>query len=231
MKKQILVIVLGLLFSTQAQAQLLMPTGTNDNIQEKVATYFPDNPTMMSVAKCESGFRQFSANGMPLRGGGGAGNIGIFQINEQAHAQFSQSLGFDIYTVEGNLGYAKYLYDKQGTKPWVSCLSSTAPSSVPAPTSPGPVTSVITMSLKIGTVHAQVKTLQQLLNASGYAVAATGPGSAGNETTMFGSMTREAVKRFQCAQSIVCEGSEGTTGYGYVGVKTRAALHSLALPR
>lgn len=70
-------------------------------------------------------------------------------------------------------------------------------------------------------------------------MAVDGPGSPNNETEKFGVLTREAVQKFQCAKGIACDGDESSTGYGYVGPRTRAALLSLgnltrqgpALPR
>jgi peptidoglycan hydrolase-like protein with peptidoglycan-binding domain len=67
-----------------------------------------------------------------------------------------------------------------------------------------------------------VRTLQKLLNANGYTVALSGPGSAGNETLYFGPATRAAVIKFQIAKGIV-------PAVGYVGVLTRAALAFLLL--
>ncbi len=40
------------------------------------------------------------------------------QINEKYHLKRSQTLGYDIYTLTGNLAYAKRLYEEEGTKPW-----------------------------------------------------------------------------------------------------------------
>jgi peptidoglycan hydrolase-like protein with peptidoglycan-binding domain len=71
---------------------------------------------------------------------------------------------------------------------------------------------------------AQVMTLQQILNRSGFVIAPSGPGAPGSETSYFGAMTREAVRKFQCAKGIACDGSESTSGYGLVGPRTRAAL-------
>jgi len=48
--------------------------------------------------------------------------------------------------------------------------------------------------------------------------------SAGNTTGFFGSLTRTAVQKYQCAKGIVCNGDEGTTGYGLVGKRTRDAI-------
>jgi hypothetical protein len=218
-----------------AQAQLRMPSGNNAGLEATVRNFFIDSPDMITIAQCESGFRQYNNAGTVLLGGVGT-NVGIFQINEVAHAATALGLGFDIYTPEGNMGYAKYLYQKQGVKPWASCIearpvaivSQSAPVSSSLPTSFSGQ-SVITANLSYGIVSTQVLLLQKILNATGATVAASGPGSLGNETTKFGQLTREAVKSFQCSKGIVCEGNESTTGYGYVGPRTRQALNALGL--
>ncbi|TSC87083.1 MAG: DNA topoisomerase IV subunit A [Parcubacteria group bacterium Gr01-1014_8] len=74
-----------------------------------------------------------------------------------------------------------------------------------------------TRDLKLGSTGADVKALQVWLNANGYMVSASGPGSVGNETMMFGSATRAALIKFQKAKGI-------TPAAGYFGPKTRAAL-------
>ncbi len=71
-----------------------------------------------------------------------------------------------------------------------------------------------TQDLSLGKVHPEVKLLQQYLNANGFAIARSGPGSIGNETTMFGSLTRSALARFQQAKGIV-------PAAGYFGPVTR----------
>jgi hypothetical protein len=42
------------------------------------------------------------------------------QINEKYHAEKAVELGINIYTLEGNVEFAKYLYDTFGSKPWKS---------------------------------------------------------------------------------------------------------------
>ena len=95
----------------------------------------------------------------------------------------------------------------------------TTPSGIPN----APV-GAFTANLNFGMVHPQVLTLQQMLNTLGFTITQSGAGSPGNETTKFGLLTRDSVRRFQCAKGIVCAGDEGTTGYGYVGSRTRQAL-------
>ncbi len=192
----------------------------NAGIEEKVRAAFPNAPEMLAVAKCESGFRQFGPDGSVLRGGKGGGYVGVFQIGESLHARAALALGHDIMTVDGNIAYAQHLYDASGSNPWKECVPRASASiSVPA---------AFTADLRLGSRHAEVTKLQRALNAGGFSVAAAGPGSPGNETDYFGALTREAVRRFQCAQGIVCEGAEASTGYGRVGPRTRAALNRLA---
>lgn len=45
-------------------------------------------------------------------------DIGRFQINDYYHAETAKSLGFDIYTVEGNTQYALLLYNTNSTRDW-----------------------------------------------------------------------------------------------------------------
>lgn len=47
-----------------------------------------------------------------------------------------------------------------------------------------------------------VRCLQRFLNASGFTIAASGVGSSGSETTIFGELTRQAAIRWQTAQGI-----------------------------
>ncbi|MBI5456953.1 peptidoglycan-binding protein [Candidatus Kaiserbacteria bacterium] len=199
---------------------------TNDGIEAKVREYFPGIDVMADIARCESRFRQYTDAGNPLHGGYGGAMIGVFQIHETVHAKYAQSLGMDIYTLEGNLAYAKRLYEKEGTNPWISSFSCWGKSLPDA--APGDENSSLRSTLTMGVVSSEVLTLQKMLNAAGFAVATEGPGSPGQETTKFGALTRAAVRKFQCAKNIACSGDEYTTGYGLVGGKTRVALLAIA---
>lgn len=95
-----------------------------------------------------------------------------------------------------------------------------APAPTPAPAPSGAVT--FASDLKFGDVNEDVRKLQQLLNANGFLVAESGPGSAGNETARFGPATREALKKYQAAN--------GIPATGYFGPKTRAAANAAAAP-
>ena len=86
--------------------------------EKRVHEYFKDLPVMIEIARCESEFRQYVDSGAVLRGGSAGGMIGIFQFFESVHTVPAKALGFDLATVDGNLGYARHLYEAQGTTPW-----------------------------------------------------------------------------------------------------------------
>jgi hypothetical protein len=84
----------------------------------QVEVYFKDTPILAEIAFCESRTRQFDEYGNVLRGVQNSQDVGVMQINEKYHLATSQKLGINIYTLEGNMAYGKYLYNTQGTKPW-----------------------------------------------------------------------------------------------------------------
>jgi hypothetical protein len=93
-------------------------------------------------------------------------------------------------------------------------------STVIAPPLPVVVQPNFTRNLTVGSVGDDVKALQVWLNTHGYLVVSSGPGSLGSETTYFGERTRQALVKFQQAQSI-------TPAVGYFGPKTRGVVNTL----
>jgi hypothetical protein len=75
---------------------------------------------LAEIAKCESTFRHFLPNGEVIRGKVNKDDVGVMQINEKYHKDTATKLGFDLETINGNLAYAKWLYEKEGTYPWIS---------------------------------------------------------------------------------------------------------------
>jgi len=101
-----------------------------DNLtpEEYVKKYFSDIPVMIEVAKCESRFRQTDKNGDTLVGVVNEFDKGVMQINEMYHEERAGKLGYDLHTIEGNTAYARYLFEKEGLRPWKSsapCWSKT----------------------------------------------------------------------------------------------------------
>ena len=210
------------LFPFAASAQT-----TNADVESTVRAKFAATPVMIEIARCESKFRQFTDSGNPLFGGMNSAMVGVYQIYHDIHQDDAAALGMDLLTLEGNVDYAKYLYDRQGSSPWMSSFPCWGKETdVPAGGESTPVGAPITKNLSLGMIDSQIQILQQILNEKGYTIASEGPGSPGQETEKFGSLTRTAVRAFQCAHKIACSGDEGSTGWGFVGAKTRVALAS-----
>lgn len=101
-----------------ATTKISKPVNPNIGIESKVREYFSDLPIMAEVSKCESRYRQFSADGSILRGVVNGQDVGVMQINEYYHLKRAKKLGMDVRTLEGNLDYARLLYEEEGTRPW-----------------------------------------------------------------------------------------------------------------
>lgn len=100
--------------NTQSPTAVEKPVTLEDYVKE----YFVETPILAEIAKCESRFRQVDGQGNVLRGEVNKSDVGLLQINEAYHQVKASKLGLDLETVNGNLAYAKYLYDKEGTTPW-----------------------------------------------------------------------------------------------------------------
>jgi len=87
-------------------------------VEEFVREYFGDIPILAEVAKCESTFRHFGESGNLLRGIVNRSDVGVMQVNEYYHGTTAEKLDIDLYTLEGNVAYARFLYEREGTAPW-----------------------------------------------------------------------------------------------------------------
>ncbi|HET8574559.1 MAG TPA: hypothetical protein VFM02_00090 [Candidatus Paceibacterota bacterium] len=131
----LLLFVLGALFfspsvvfaENASSSEYLSPAA----VEQKTEEVFADTPVLINIAHCESGFRQYTTDGQPFHGGAGGQMIGVMQLYGSIHEKAAQALGFDINTLEGNLGYAKHLYEQQGTQPWTSSESCWGGMTVP----------------------------------------------------------------------------------------------------
>lgn len=85
----------------------------------------------------------------------------------------------------------------------------------------GAVSCAFTRSLTMGVKGDDVMCLQKYLNAAGFPVAATGVGSAGSETTYFGTLTKNAVAKWQAANSV-------SPAVGYFGTLSQAKYKTVA---
>ena len=93
------------------------------SVGEYVKKYYAENPILAKIAKCESHYRQFDKDGKVLRGEEVYEDVGVMQINETYHATKAKELGYNIYSLDGNLAFGQYLYDMEGTQPWSASRS------------------------------------------------------------------------------------------------------------
>ncbi|MFA6050916.1 MAG: hypothetical protein WC761_07050 [Candidatus Paceibacterota bacterium] len=96
------------------------PVTAPKTVKERVNEFFKEDPIMIKVAWCESRFRQFDKDGSVFRGKVNPKDVGVMQVNTYYHAKTADKLGYDLMTLEGNLAYAKHLYEREGTTPWMS---------------------------------------------------------------------------------------------------------------
>ena len=89
-------------------------------VEEYVREYFEEAPILAQVAWCESRNRQFAPNGDVFRGEINRKDVGVMQVNEFYHLETAEKLGYNLYSLDGNLAYAKYLFEREGTTPWLS---------------------------------------------------------------------------------------------------------------
>jgi hypothetical protein len=106
--------------SKAQQQPIILPLARVETVHEHVVSYFADIPIMASIASCESHFHQFNTDGGVFRGELNTKDVGVMQINEYYHLDEAQSMGINLYTLDGNLEYARHLYEEEGTAPWSS---------------------------------------------------------------------------------------------------------------
>ncbi len=70
------------------------------------------------IAICESQGKHFDEYGNVLLGKINSHDVGKFQINALYWNEKAESLGYNIYTEEGNESFALELYNRYGTAPW-----------------------------------------------------------------------------------------------------------------
>jgi hypothetical protein len=93
-------------------------TGKNAGLDGLVRDFSSDKPLMAEISYCESRFRQYDKDGSVLRGIANPDDVGLFQINEHYHLERAKKMGYDIYSPEGNMAYARVIFNEQGPQPW-----------------------------------------------------------------------------------------------------------------
>jgi hypothetical protein len=111
----------SVLIKKEVKSEDYQPISDPENVKRFLADYFADVPILAKVGGCESHNRQYDKNGNVVRGEVNHFDVGVMQINELYHADTAKKLGYDIYSIDGNVAFARYLYETQGgTQPWSS---------------------------------------------------------------------------------------------------------------
>jgi len=145
-----------------------------------------------------------------------------------AHSQYYQ---------DENIRQIIFQCGQEGTCSWNTISSPVVPTPVPhAPAStasPPPLTPVptppvsaacnFTRDLYQGVSGNDVLCLQRYLNSSGFIIAASGPGSPGNETNYYGPLMSKAVSKWQIANNI-------SPASGNFGPLSRAKFNVTPIP-
>ena len=104
----------------EVRAEDYQPISDPKNVEKFLNDYFADIPLMARIAKCESRNRHLDSKGNVLRGEVTPLDRGVMQINLHYHAKTAEKLGLDVHNIDDNVAYARYLYEREGAKPWMS---------------------------------------------------------------------------------------------------------------
>lgn len=102
--------------TTQESSELQHRVGENNR---QLFERLLGDAVLIAIAECESTMRHYEKDGTVLKSYLGTADYGLLQIN-RVHFPTAEDMGIDVMTVEGNVAYGKYLYEKQGTRPWKS---------------------------------------------------------------------------------------------------------------
>jgi hypothetical protein len=87
------------------------------DLAHQIRAVFADAPIMMRVAMCESGIVH-RENGELKRNKQGSSARGMFQVMMYYHEPEMRRMGLNPNRIDEYLIYVRYLFDKQGLKPW-----------------------------------------------------------------------------------------------------------------
>ena len=103
-----------------------------------------------------------------------------------------------------------------------SAVATVLPAAAAAPSTAIPPSGSYATPLSAGSTGNDVTALQNFLKSQGTEIY-----PEGLVTGYFGPLTKSAIQKFQAKYDIVSSGDEVTTGYGFVGPKTRAKINEL----
>lgn len=117
----VIIAILALTLSTNTVSYVAPAKEQIEPISEPLATL---HPKLVPVCACESGQgkngtpKQFNPDGSVRFGKINPLDTGMCQINQKYWLEKSKELGFDIFTEQGNIKMANWIYDRHGLQPW-----------------------------------------------------------------------------------------------------------------
>lgn len=101
---------------TYERAPIIIEERLSESVPAVVVEEKPTlRPELIKICECESGGRQFEADGSVRTSH--TADSGLCQINE-IHEKEASRLGMDIMTEAGNIKFANHLFDREGYAPW-----------------------------------------------------------------------------------------------------------------
>lgn len=86
------------------------------------------HPVFKIIAACESRMQHYDEKtGVVLQGRMSPDDVGLLQINTLVHGEIARKLGFNVWSIYGNIGYGMKLYIEEGTKPWNASIKCWGP--------------------------------------------------------------------------------------------------------
>lgn len=104
----------------EVKSEDYQPISDPKNVEKFLSDYFADIPLLAKIGGCESHNRQYDNNGSVLQGEQNHYDRGVMQINILYHEKTAEAMGLDLNSIDDNVAYARYLYEKYGAKPWMS---------------------------------------------------------------------------------------------------------------
>ncbi len=205
---------------TSLKGEISLEATASDNIGVSGVQFKLDTNTLIGAEDTTSTYGvTWNSNGVT------EGTHTISAVARDAAGNYATS----TVTITVNRNHARHAsYGPVFTTSYSSSILVSTPAPTPSTT---PTTSIstpplsfvlaptFTKDLYLNLTDPEVKLLQVYLNTHGFPVASTGPGSLGNETNRFGTLTRAALIRFQ-------KGNNITPAVGYFGPLTRVLVNS-----
>ena len=106
--------------NVEATPSEIKPESTQEMITRIAKSYGQDPELVLAIIKCEGEqYRTLGNNtNYDKQDRAWSTDIGLFQINDYYHAKTAEKMGIDIHTDRGNIVYAMWLMQKNGTRDW-----------------------------------------------------------------------------------------------------------------